>query len=207
MIKYNLGVIIFLFSLCLKPKQGLSQFFEKENFIISAGAGVPNMQKYLLGFIALEENYKTTGTPVYHVKIEYAIAKNFGIGLSTNYAYAKLIGTEKDFFDPNIIITNTHELTSVKFNLRANYHFLSSKKFDTYIGGALGFGYIKYKYWSSKDDFFDTQMDIPLAVGFEASVGLRYYPVKWIGLYTELGISKSIIQGGICIKIKIKTSE
>ena len=40
---------------------------------------------------------------------------------------------------------------------------------------------------------------IPL--GFEATIGLRVFLNKNIGLYSEVGISKSLIQGGLSFKL------
>ena len=179
-----------------------AQFFEKDNLVISAGMGGPNLQKSIIRLaLNFEEDYKINGLGVFHAKLEYGINENFGLGLSTNYSSAKMVAKEADFFNNSIIHTNVYELSSLKFNLRGNYHFGNSEKFDTYLGGGIGMGITKYKSSSNDPNFNKEDISIPFALGLEATIGLRYYPVNWLGVYSEFGLSKSIIQGGIVIKI------
>ena len=72
---------------------------------------------------------------------------------------------------------------------------------DPYWGIGAGYKTGKWTFDSNDPDFGKTAFKTPIPFGFETTVGLRYYFTDMIGFYAELGIAKSVIQGGIAIKL------
>ncbi|MES2837239.1 MAG: hypothetical protein V4667_06940 [Bacteroidota bacterium] len=138
--------------------------FQKKDFLLTVGLGYPGANS----------NTKL----VFYTKAEYAMHKLFGVGV--NYAYESLY-----FPYGGIVGVNT-------LLLRGNIHPLTTKKFDLYIGGGIGFHLIKYPTLSNKQN--------ALVGAFDCTIGARYFLAKRIALYSEIGLAKTIIQSGLTYK-------
>lgn len=186
--------------------------FRKGVIVISAGYGLGNFTRVL--FTPYESfnafTYKSIG-PV-HVKGEYALSDKIGMGLSINYisGYA----TWNDTYDQSTgQLTNPSGrwgFSSLGVLLRTNIHFVRTKKLDTYCGIGAGYRQEKWTFSSiwpvlgSAPTVISTTrvfgVNVPPTFGFETTVGLRYYFTKNIGVYTEIGFAKAIIQAGLAVK-------
>lgn len=170
-----------------------AQAFEEGKSQISVGYGLGNTtQSYMSAYDKAsypELQFSSLG-PVFF-KYEFGISEKVGFGLNVAYAEAGIdysYGVEK----ASIKWWNT------SFNARFNRHFGSNDKFDPYMG--LGIGY-KIGNWKLEggNDTEERKAFIPL--GFEATVGARYMFTPNIGLFSEVGLAKGIIQAGLNIKI------
>ncbi len=165
--------------------------FKEGDNIVSIGYGFPNLNKSLFKAFDTYTEFKVTGIGPLHLKAEHAITDNFGIGLSIN-------GVSSTMSYKDASYSYKYAWTSVKFNARFNYHFVSSETFDPYIGIGAGYGFASGK-WSGTGTS-NTTIKNPLAIGFEGTAGCRYYFSPNIGAYAEIGLAKSVMQAGLCFK-------
>jgi len=190
---------IVLVSLCSMLKTNAQEF----RHTVSAGAGFPNLPRLLFNTFTSKDEYQSNGTGPYHLKYEYRVNRWFGAGLSINHMTYSVAYKEKHL-DTAIgrIVPNNIRISSnsTSINLRGNLHFLdpeNHEKTDFYLG--LGLGYRAGKQIVSAD-YQDNVPSIDLGslyrLGFETTLGFRYFFDDNLGLYTEIGYAKSLIQFG-----------
>ena len=170
----------------------------KRKLIISAGVGGP-VRTYL-------DNYIHNGTfksnpavipqtnPLY-AKIEYRLLHHIGIGFDVSC---------DDYIANQVPLSSTtfkNEYKGHTFitDLRINKHFhFFNKRLDFYIGAGVGYEI------QSIVNIIKTQ-SLPKintnSLSFELTLGGRFYFTKRIGIYIEGGIARSILQGGLAIRI------
>ncbi|MCX6273371.1 MAG: hypothetical protein NTU44_19555 [Bacteroidetes bacterium] len=185
-----------------KSKGGSS--FDQGNIVISAGYGFPNLTKSVYKAYSSYLDYKVTGTGPIHVKVEYGITESFGIGLSVNNVSTKVSWQDEGYdtaFNP-VKYESGFKFHAIAFNVRGNYHFIREDNLDLYAGLGLGYNSSKSEYYTN-DPYSLGNLTISalIPLGLEFSVGIRYYFTDNIGVYMEVGAAKSIIQGGLAIKI------
>ena len=90
---------------------------------------------------------------------------------------------------------------SFSLMLRYNYPFIRKKHFDIYYGGGLGIRITKFSHYTDTSKFKedDDLLKLFWPVAVEGVGGIRFYPLKNIGLYIEAGLAKTIVQGGLLI--------
>jgi opacity protein-like surface antigen len=204
--KKKIIALLFIFSGCLQLMN--AQSWDEGKIVISAGYGFPNFGKLIVKSFQSEANFTPTGVGPIHGKFEYGLTKKIGVGLSINYSAfgAKWTDTQDktDAFGNPYTVTYDYKVSSsaVAFNPRLNIHFATTEKVDAYWGIGIGYKVNKVTFSSTDPDFDDNSISGSLIpVGFETTFGLRYYFTENIGLYTELGLSRSLIQGGLSIKL------
>jgi opacity protein-like surface antigen len=190
-LSFLLGIIAFS-----APSKVNAQAFMPGDVVLSAGYGAPNLSKFIFrvfdGYF-----YTTTGYGPIHVKGEYAVSENFGLGMSVNYSNTKLTLTDGGY-------TYAVMYNPISFNVRGNLHFGNSEKFDPYIGLGIGYGYRKFRIESNDpaaETFVGDILDISNPLGLEGTLGGRYFFNDNIGLYAEVGPAKSIVQMGLSFKL------
>lgn len=186
-----------------KDNGGSDNAFSEGKMIISAGYGAPNLTKSLFKIYEGFLGFKLTGLGPIHAKFEYAVTDKIGLGVSLNYVQTQVEWTDS-YLDNNLNSVDYalgFKGSSLSANARMNLHFGKSKKLDPYWG--FGFGYRSNSYAFYSDYVGATPLVISggIPLGFETTFGMRYYFTDNIGLYFEAGISKSILQGGLAIKI------
>jgi hypothetical protein len=167
--------------------------------IISVGYGDPAMI-YINNWI--NNGYKINSdqkvapqiNPIY-AKLEYRVLRHMGIGVDVSY---------DDYEARQAVPASTNYTTAYKgytfvMDVRLNRHIhLLNKKLDLYCGVGLG-----YQIQSINNIIIAE--GIPKAgsnsVAIELTIGARYYFTKRIGIYAEGGIARSIIQGGLAIRL------
>lgn len=188
-----------------RPSEPIKSFGEGA-VAFTAGYGYPNWGQIGINII-LDSSiyqryspYKSVG-PI-HFRGEYGLSKSIGLGLSVNYNsfggqwfrdYYQYLGYSK-FYSENMSVK------SISLMARFNLHFAVSNQVDPYCGIAAGYKLITYKYHSDYPGVvYDYTGGLP--VGFETTIGIRYYFSDIVGIYVEMGFAKSIIQGGISLKL------
>ncbi len=180
-----------------KPAGGGDMAFHKDAVVFSAGYGFPNFGKSILK-LGNNSNFTATGFGPWHLKGEIGLSDKVGLGLSLNNNRfgGKWNGDSSgvdNYYNYDVSVN------SIAVNVRMNFHFATTDKLDPYFG--LGFGY-RSNTWKAKtndNDYSTPGTLIPL--GFEITVGMRYYVSKNIGIYVEAGPAKSFIQGGLAVKL------
>lgn len=200
MIKKHIILICLLFVSNLVK----SQDYLRNN--VSIGYGFPNLS--LIGFNSInfftdKKDFMSKGTGPLHLKYENRINKYIGLGVNMNYVSYHVSYIEEQFDTiqgipaPNKIDINYWNLAT---NLRANFYFFSPEErpIDLYLGFGIGFRYGKFKLTASNEQFAPS-IGLPNLsyLGLESTLGCRYFPSENIGIYSELGLAKSIFQIGV----------
>ncbi|MCH8902986.1 MAG: hypothetical protein IIA45_03615 [Bacteroidetes bacterium] len=166
--------------------------FGQGDMVFSIGYGIPNLGKAVMKLYETNTGYKASGFGPLHLKGEYGVSNNIGIGLSINHvsygAEWSAIG-----FDYELKVRST------SFLIRMNLYFGGNDMIMPYWGIGTGYKMTKWEIISD-DDFFDfSASGFPL--GFETTFGLRVLPSEFIGGYLEIGIAKAPLQLGVIIAI------
>jgi len=180
----------------------LGLFLDDGNLVFCAGYGTPNLMSAVFTTFKKYGDYTGSSFGPLHIKFEYFLSDEFGIGISSNIASSQ--STWVFVFDSNSYKESLN-YNSTSFNVRFNYHFYSEGRLDIFAGGGLGYRFSNSKF-TSEDPKRKLSFSLPnyFPVGFEATCGIRYFFNDNIGIYAEVGIAKSIIQAGIAINIDTK---
>jgi len=181
-----------------KPFAEAGGAFAKDKVVISAGYGVPNLGKAIMTvLIGSGTDVVATGIGPLHLKGEYGLSDGVGIGLSVNYVSFGAKWRSPDSSGTGFY-TNTFSRSSLSVLGRINFHFGTTDKLDPYFGIGAGYRQATWKL-TSTDPAYADDISAPgfSPFGFETTIGLRYYITKGFGLYTEMGIAKSVIQFGL----------
>lgn len=176
--------------------------------LISAGIGVPNTPRFFFNYLKSESlAFKSTGVGPYHFKVEYQPKWWLGLGLNINHMQYT-VEYDQNIFDSVLgkFTPNTYKIESknTAFNARINFHFFNPENFeksDLYFGLGMGYRTGSFKI-SSKIQGYEPKIKLPnfLKLGFETTLGYRYFFTENIGLFSELGIAKSVLQLGTTIR-------
>lgn len=189
----------------------------KGNVVFSAGYGAPSIVRAFLKYKTTRDQIEVSGYGPIIFKGEYMISNKFSIGFNASYSRSKVTWQDTGYdtvqqkyrkFEFGI---KAYELSGT---LRGNYHFWKRKKIDSYAG--LGVGYGLFHMWSytlAHTTQFNIVYNFPPPVIMEATWGIRYFPTKNLGFYSEVGIGKSwilfnkyflpeaLIQAGLTLKL------
>jgi opacity protein-like surface antigen len=174
---------------------------------ISAGYGFPNLPRMAFNYLDTENKFESTGTGPLHLKYENRIKPWLGVGLSINHMTYS-IKYNKDVLDTALgrIVTNHVKVSNnnTAFNARVNFHLINPEKndkIDVYFGIGIGYRTGKFIVDSEYPDDVDIKLPYNTALGLESTFGFRYFIDENLGVYTELGIAKSVIQFGAVMRI------
>ena len=174
--------------------EGGGNSFAQGKIVISAGYGGPNLGKAVVNAIISDSatNVKATGMGPIHFKVEYGLSDGVGFGLSVNYMSFGVKFTELPY-------DYTFSRSSLSLLARINFHFGTTEQLDPYFGVGAGYRQATWKFESTDPTYTGESIAGFSPFGFETTIGLRYYFTEGFGIYTEMGIAKSIIQGGLVV--------
>lgn len=229
--KIKFSLIVFLITLNYSV---FSQSFKQGDIVVNGNIGGPKLTPALIRS-AIKTYYKinareidnfdfsTSSKGLYNGKLEYGIDENFGVGACISYWSMNITATNtyKEIHpvttvEEGFVDTYTFDLSAMAIGGRANYHFEMDKdaKIDPYIGGALGV--TRYSFEVGYNSTYP-QRQLPVNTYswksgwgpyFSATVGFRYFPVKFIGINGEFGWDRgALFFGGIAFKIGTKKQE
>ena len=175
----------------LKRGEG-GEAFKEGTFAISAGYGWPNLGKAIIEALIYDaaESVSSTGLGPIHFRAEYALSDGVGLGVSVNYISCGVKFIEMPY-------QYNWSRSSLSVLARINFHFATSDKLDPYFGVGAGYKQVTWKFSSTDPLYAGEQLPGFSPIGFEMTIGLRYYLTPGFGLYTEMGIAKSIVQAGL----------
>lgn len=186
---------------------------KKGTIIADTYYGYPYMfGKYVQGIAdASATGISTTNLNHLGGRAEFMITDVIGIGAEYTYAavFYKYSETETVYQSSTgtyVDKTNTYNvsITKQRFLAKFNAHFGTSKFLDPYATAGVG-----YKQSIIKSDNPDDQEAVDdlnssflnlLPVAFRVGIGLRYYPIKYVGIGVEAGVGGPIVQGGLTFK-------
>lgn len=169
-----------------------------QSFNFSLGYGVVSYQGMFAEALNQTLNFDTRQTGPIHFRFGYRMSKVVEIGTSLNYE------------DQEFSWVNSNQnpgrarIKSFSGLFRANFHFLKSQSMDCYFGVGLG---LRYDQYDLSVPVGSADFEFPFGVsqilpGAELVFGYRGFITDYIGLYTELGFTKSPLQLGVCVKLK-----
>lgn len=168
---------------------------------ISLGYGAGNtagIPYYLL--YSPNKEFKTKIENPFNLKFEYGLNKKNALAISLSHVIVRASwqGYNSDGFlligDNN---SGYYKLNSTSIIFRVNHSIVKKEKLEIYFGEGFGFRVETFKYFG-QDVYYEEKPIVPISI--EASLGMRYYFTPNIGLYSELGLAKSIFQGGLVLK-------
>ena len=162
---------------------------------LTMGYGVPSIIRAWLRSNTSRDQIRVRGYGPLILKGEYFLNKRFSLGLNATYSRSRVSWMDYGY---DTIQQKYHlfefgiKAYEISGNLRANYHFWKRRHIDSYAGLGLGFGYIKmWTYTYAHTTKFDMHYNVPRPINLECTWGFRYFPIKNLGVYTEVGIGKS----------------
>lgn len=195
-----------------KPKEVQTpKCFGQGVVAFTAGYGYPSWGQVYFNLWAIDyglhstfNDYTSKGMGPLHFKAEIGLSKFIGMGLSVNYEtyggkwtklYYVQANNRDEYFDENLTIT------SLSVMPRFNLHFATTNQIDPYFGVGAGYKTTTYKFHSDYSNALDEYAEGYFPVGLETTVGLRIYFSDSFGMYMEMGLAKSLVQGGIALKL------
>lgn len=149
-----------------------------------------------------------TTAPLYYLKYENKLGRRHTLGLNFANSGFTVGGLVRDSFFLNDQGTLTQLNLKLKYkttslNVRYNYTFNPDAQVKIYWGLGMGIRTNKISI-STNDSKFLNQFNIPginiasvPTVGFESTLGFKGTIADQLGWYAEMGIAKSVFQGGI----------
>ena len=195
-------VVVFFFTVSSFTK---AQSSDPWNSYISVGYGFGNLPQAVLKTYETYDdcNFKMMG-PIFG-KYEYAINEQIGFGVVFSYASANVSYTNKGVIiqkNPIVYYKEQINWSSYSILMRFNWHFNKiGNKFDPYIGVGTGYREASWKY-EDNDPNSDNSASLFsfFPVGFETTAGVRFMATDFLGIYTEFGFAKAIVQFGVITK-------
>lgn len=172
---------------------------DEGNMVLSLGYGAPNLSKSLFSIYESYTDFTMKSMGPLHLKFEYFLSDRFGVGLVANYVSSYVSWIYDDGMGGKW--NESYDYSSLAFNVRFNWHFYNQNGFDFYAGSGVGYKITNYKF-KSDDPLGTGSLSLGgFPLGFEVTAGGRYFITDMIGVYAEVGAAKSVIQGGVVVKL------
>ncbi|MCC7302018.1 MAG: hypothetical protein IT233_05200 [Bacteroidia bacterium] len=175
------------------PNQGGELAFGQQKIVFTAGYGMGNLRLWLWSEFSDELNFSSSALGPLHFRGEVGISDNVGIGLSVNHM------TLKQTWDGDSGYYYKYTFNTTNYLLRFNFHFSVTETVDPYFGIGAGYASNVHKFESNDPYWDDSSVSGMVPFGFEMAVGVRYYFIPNFGIYGEIGLGKSIMNGGIAL--------
>ena len=191
--KKNYVLLTFIL-LGLSISTAFSQAFEQGSNYISAGYGLGTFTGSIFSVYENYDDYsnKTLG-PIY-VKYGHAVSDKVEFGLNFGLTQHDL-----QFTDLGTTVNIKRVAWSALASLKL--HFGDNDRFDPYWSIGLGYRTATWDFEYSDPSYQPTTVKSVVPLGFETTFGARYLVTDNIGIYAELGIAQSYLQGGLVAKL------
>lgn len=147
------------------------------------------------------ESFKSSKVGTLSFKFEQALNEKQGLGVSINYYKQRF--SYKDTFGSGLASSvQLKSGSTLAYSILARYNRIFAIKEQSHFYFGIGLG---YRVRQTREKF-----DVPgeaetvakgLPLGFETTLGFRYFPLPAVGLYIETGLAKSLLQAGITIQL------
>ena len=182
--------------------------FEKGTIVATAGYGFPDFYRTSLRLAYNGYDSRTVrGFGPLILKGDYGIVKfkwGHSVGAGIVLGYSSTTVTYTEYNTVAAPITGIDLYKTITIGARGTYHFFTKEKLDCYVSLGAGFNINTYDYSNSGSyayGVYAAPARSRSTLYESATVGVRYYFTKNIGVYSELGWDMSApIQGGVAIK-------
>lgn len=166
---------------------------------VHAGYGIGNFVQSIFSLYEdTYDEYSFSSTGPFFLKYEYGVNDKVTLGLNIAYVAAEMSYKDNNYLVGGVIpYEETVDWNSMSFLARVNFHFGSSDRLDPFWG--FGFGYRTANWtYDNNDPTYEAADDLSTVfpLGFEATIGARYYFIDNLGIYAETGIAKAVFQFG-----------
>lgn len=196
----------------VKPRD-IGKVFGEGVIAVTAGYGYPswgqvifNLDSTVRAVLQEFDNYAAKCIGPLHFRGEIGLSKLIGMGISVNYEsyggkWTRLYYVQANNRDESF--NESFTITSFSVMPRFNLHFAVTNQIDPYCGIGVGYHSTIYRLHSDFPNaaYNNVEEKGLIPVGFETTVGLRLYFSDSFGMYIEMGIAKSLIQGGLALKL------
>ena len=142
-----------------------------------------------------------------HFKYEYHLSEKFSLGISLGYVEVKgeWKGDENVYiyqWGPNLPDPNpgNFSFNSTSFVGRFNWSLVKKEKVEIYVGAWTGYRIDSYsENVINSEEYGVDENEVGPPLSIEASFGIRYFITSNFGLYSEIGLAKSFVRGGIVV--------
>ena len=175
-----------------------SKSFGEGKMAISVGYGAMSggFLKVLLKTYEDEAGYNFTSFGPIHFRGEYGLSDGVGLVVSVNHNSWQASWTHMDSSLTSPIYHDEVKRSVTSILARLNFHFGVTEKIDPYFGVGAGYRIVDFSF-NSTDVNYGFSFKSPFHAGFETTVGVRCYLTKSIGVYGEIGLAQSLLQGGL----------
>ena len=183
-----------------KHKSKDAKVFDEGKYAASIGygAGSGGFLKAILKSYQDSAGYHFSSFGPIHFRAEYGLSDKVGFALSVNYNSWKAGWTHRSLSGGSAIYHDEYKRSVVSILARINAHFGGTAKLDPYVG--IGAGYrVVTRSFTSDELGYSLSFGNPAHLGFEATLGVRYYIAEGVGLYAEMGLAQSLFQGGLAV--------
>ena len=191
----------------------------KGKHYVSGGWGMLNLSAPLSNGIihAISPSWNqitVSNRPIWFAKIERATGKHSGIGFSYAHGGFDLFARFDSIGDTRYSVNSKLSYRTSSYLFRYNYHFMPEKRFDIYVGAAVGYRTNNFKIVNNQPELKKLEIPVKMAGfnkyiptsyafgtwGGDMTVGFRYSILPPIAVYFESGLAKSIMQTGVVIR-------
>lgn len=168
--------------------------YAKGAVTLSAGYGFVNLWEIFLNKVYDIPDYNVKSTGPLTLIIHYGFTRRFSAGLTGSYS--RINGKAEKY-------QLSDQITFLSLLASANYHFLTKEKFDPYFGAGIGISNSKYKNLDTHTILPDAlNKKVPGTLDFSGQVGIKYFPLKFIGLFAEGGyVNGAVLHIGVTTKL------
>ncbi|MES2516363.1 MAG: hypothetical protein V4580_19570 [Bacteroidota bacterium] len=211
----NFSLILIL--ICLVNYNSKAQdktAFEKGTVVVTAGYGFPDFYRASLrSSYGIYNSNEVSGFGPIIVKGDYGIVKfkwrhTLGAGIILGFSSTKVQYTNY-YVGGKGLSSGADSYRTITIGGRGTYHFFTKEKMDCYVSLGAGFNINSARYSIVYPDGGDylyggyskARIQTRSALYGSATIGIRYYFTKNMGVYAEAGWDMSApIQGGLAIK-------
>lgn len=190
------------------PASDGAKCFNENTHIINIGVGLPNTH-YYAAYRGAGYRYRTT--PAFSASYEQAFPKKLGIGflgLGAYLGFQNSSSTYNYYYNKNGYVNDYYyknSWTNFMAAARGVYHFdvLNAEKAEVYVGVLAGVRIQSYHYVTNNPDPYADNYRISSGSVYpvlSAFAGARWYFVKNVALFGEVGYGVSYLTGGFSFK-------
>ncbi|MBU3675949.1 MAG: hypothetical protein FGM54_02040 [Chitinophagaceae bacterium] len=182
--------------------------YEKGQIHLSVGYGQPRLENGLFKYQQDSTDFRVVGIGPFYSRLEYGLTRKLSVAVSAGWIRYKSEWKQQrpdPLYGFDLPFRYGTEANDIFANLRLNYHLFVSKDWDVYIGGGLGYNTFNNKDFTSygpDSTTFKSQFKIPYPVSYEMTFGARYFFLTRTAIYLEVGMGKSVVQGGFVFKFR-----
>lgn len=174
---------------------------------LSLHYGIPSLQKLVANSVNTIVDFQFKETGPLHFKYQYRAGRVFEWGMMLNFHESSFNWTDSGSNRLDAQVGG--DVTSLSALARMNLHFLKSANHNFYFGLGIGLSYWDIQPFggitfdgltADLPDFLNLKGIYPTA---DVVFGYRGFITRQLGISAEVGVTKSIFQGGLTYRFKL----